>query len=512
MDIAKYFEVMNSRGKQLEQHQILKAKFLESLSDSQEQKKYARLWDYCSNMDAYLEDFIYRYEKRVFDQIIGKSKQIIGQKVLRTELINFSQQIDNCDSNDNTTFLFDFFNSTGVPSSDDTNIDKITIIDALKADKEKSEQTKEGVNEYRSFIKFEYFLLHILRLWCNKKQKERTDIIFKDTKLIIQFEEKLPWLKEKNENSENNAKDFLYYLFRYRLLFDYFFFKRDKETDEPFIAKLSLDGQDGISIDREAVNKEKNLRQIMNLQLLFNFTGDFHAQHWIQSVFDWLSTNSNFDNSFYVSYVHFLESFDEKIMAERVSEKTDLQQVYLNYKNNPNEEVAINREDLNHILHKGTSTSHYWFYKLDYRLWRDFDFTKMFSSPFVEKEKFSYKSIPFSFRLSRLNSVEHIFPQKKKKQWEDEKSVPCGDCPKVRSDRIDCFGNLALISRHFNSSLSDDYVNKKLKIQEQLNRGTIESLKMLLFYSNIESSEAITTLYCQEHQSDMIDHLVKNET
>ena len=155
---------------------------------------------------------------------------------------------------------------------------------------------KIGVDEYRSFMKFEYFLLHLLKLWCNKANNNCSNdehIIFKDTKLIEQFEGKLSWLKDKNSNSAYNAKSFLNTLFRYRILFDYFFFKRDKEKDEPFVAELKKDNNN-ISIERNP--KEQKVRQILNLQLLFNFTTDFYAQHWIQSVFKWLDDNK-FDNN-----------------------------------------------------------------------------------------------------------------------------------------------------------------------------------------------------------------------
>ena len=122
--------------------------------------------------------------------------------------------------------------------------------------------------------------------------------------------------------------------------------------------------------------------------------------------------------------------------------------------------------------------------------------------------KFQYKNIVNSFRLSRLNSIEHIFPQNKKDDWRNNDEKSCGDCPKACAERIDCFGNLALISQHFNSALSDDSENKKENIQRQLNRGTIESLKMLIYYSNINASSDMTVKYCQEHQEQMIDFLV----
>jgi len=112
--------------------------------------------------------------------------------------------------------------------------------------------------------------------------------------------------------------------------------------------------------------------------------------------------------------------------------------------------------------------------------------------------------------LKRLNSIEHIFPQSKKSEWEKIENGQCGDCPNENENIIDCFGNLALISAHMNGSLSDDSVNKKLKIKEQLNRGTIESLKMIHFYTMIEpKADPIKYLeVCSKHQETLKNLLI----
>ena len=117
---------------------------------------------------------------------------------------------------------------------------------------------------------------------------------------------------------------------RYRILFDYFFFKRFDEDDEPFVVLLTYDDEKNtVSIDRgkkEDPVKEKSIRRILNLQLLFNFTGDFYAQHWIQSALRWLDEKADGyrKNDFYKSYAEFLEDFDREIMCTRLSDN-DLQ-------------------------------------------------------------------------------------------------------------------------------------------------------------------------------------------
>ncbi|MDE4009798.1 DUF262 domain-containing protein, partial [Glaesserella parasuis] len=53
-DLNHYFEIMNNRGEQLEQHEIIKAHLMEKLSNESERSAFAAIWDACSDMDVYL--------------------------------------------------------------------------------------------------------------------------------------------------------------------------------------------------------------------------------------------------------------------------------------------------------------------------------------------------------------------------------------------------------------------------------------------------------------------------
>ena len=54
VDLNHYFEVMNSRGEQLEKHEIVKAKLMNVLNES-EKSKFAAIWDACSEMNTYIQ-------------------------------------------------------------------------------------------------------------------------------------------------------------------------------------------------------------------------------------------------------------------------------------------------------------------------------------------------------------------------------------------------------------------------------------------------------------------------
>ena len=158
------------------------------------------------------------------------------------------------------------------------------------------------------------------------------------------------------------------------------------------------------------------------------------------------------------------------------------------------EEINLNSTTLNKDffenkaqINSGTSTPHYWFYKLDYLLWKNDSIWKNLNLN-LDLSK---------FRLSRLNSIEHIYPQqplKPKEEWNN-------------SQKLNNFGNLALISNHMNSSLNNRDYNEEKRglLMNQLNKGTIESLKMILLYSKYKEW---TPENCDEHQIEMINLLI----
>ena len=102
---------------------------------------------------------------------------------------------------------------------------------------------------------------------------------------------------------------------------------------------------------------------------------------------------------------------------------------------------------------KGTSFKHYWFQKLEYILWKDWQ----------DKEDSRFKN----FRITSKNSIEHIHPQSKA----DNIAI-----------NVDDFGNLVLLSVAQNSEYSDKEVN--VKKQEFLNKTTYDSLKSYFIFKN----------------------------
>lgn len=66
-DLNRYFEVMNVRGEQLEQHDILKATLMKSL-DKYGQKVFSTVWDACRDMRGYVQT---HFRKEVREVLFG---------------------------------------------------------------------------------------------------------------------------------------------------------------------------------------------------------------------------------------------------------------------------------------------------------------------------------------------------------------------------------------------------------------------------------------------------------
>jgi len=460
MDVIKYFEVMNNRGKQLEKHQILKAKFLQQLRNDNS-KDWAKIWDYCSYMDTPIEDLIY-YN-------LGKKEKSENKvEEIRKNLLNFNYD--------------DYFKG-------EFKEERKTIKELLEEKDTKSEVEIKSQYEYRSIIKFSIFLIHVLKFFIVQKNLEGKDGFGKLNNIKVNDKDLLDYFYKNNEDKVHVnflfdtelAKNFLELMLKFRILFDYFIIKRDK-NDEPFIFR----------------NDNHHLKMI---ELLFiNSAPQYFAQHWIGVFLKWLyenkgsminiNDNLNFNNQ---EAIKFLEEFDNELAKVRLSDKEISDFIDEKIKDLNNKQIDI-KKNLEDILNRGTSAPHYWFYKLDYLLWKNYDWNKQFVNKFKESENFQYSKIKEQYRLTRLHSIEHIYPQSKKDDWECKE---CNEC-----NCIDCFGNLALISAHLNSALIDkDYNNKRLKIQEQLNNGTIESLKMLLVYSKYQEWDEGN---CKDHYDEMI--------
>ena len=462
-DLNRYFEIMNTRGEQLEQHDILKAQLMEYLSNRREQEFFSRVWSACSDMTGYVQMHFAKAEREV---------------------------------------IFD--GGWDVMPSDKWTDFKACLDMGQRADKEFSikgivkpsfrVETADGVQEgdgtpirFDSIIGFPHFLLHVLRVFLRVENVSLSKgsglgSLLDDKHLLADYNKVIACGqmggKPIKENEASFARKFILFLLRSRFLFDQFIIKREYAGDDQegvwSLKELCTSGRGSkkrpyyintrlcYPNEWEKTYAPRNKECLMiQSALRVSYTSP-KVMHWITELLVWL-----FDDE---SELPKLSDRAERIAAEAVAEgffeksleemgAYDLQE----YKS---EDYAF-----------GVRTPHIVFNYLDYLLWKS--------------DKEAYKDFVFEFR----NSVEHWYPQH-----------PSKDTFEIWNG-IDTFGNLCIISRSVNSKFSNLSPESKMKSFERMvQRGSLKLRIMGEIISKSTNQEWIEKK-CREHEEKMISLL-----
>ena len=457
-DLNKYFEIMNTRGEQLEQSDILKARLMSFLEGNrEEQELFAKIWDACSDMTGYVQ---MHFNKSDREQIFGESWNGFPQKDFFSSLVSSYQSESDSSERELTELkltIKEIISSEFNPESQLGNVDS---------------SNEDADARFESIISFPHFLLHAIRLYLPKeKQPEEVglDKSLDDKKLISDFdfvvksteEEVVDKDQGKMSNKADFAKGFIQHLLQLRYLFDKFIIKREfKEENldgEWSLKELIVSGQNAKAYYRNTTLREEDQKTINNEYLMIqaalrvSYTSP-KVMHWITELLNWLRDNHNNPEG--------LTDEGEKIAAEATSS-------FLNKRN----------------YKLGVQTPRIVFNFLDYLLWK--------------KDKGKYSDFQFEFR----NSVEHWYPQHPSQGTFEAWSVKYPAEEKL----IDSFGNLCLITRRVNSRFSNQSPEAKMKD----NSKTIEngSLKLRKMANITKEKEVWNKVTCEGHQKEMIDIL-----
>jgi uncharacterized protein with ParB-like and HNH nuclease domain len=399
-DLNHYFEIMNSRGEQLEKHEVLKAKCLEFVANK-ESETYAfnLIWEACANMEKYVQ-YGFKVEER--DLVFGKNdwnKLAVGSFDELSDLLAKNPKAFN---------------------QNDNNYTIVNILQNKKLTTNPSVTDSENPDRFNSVINFSNFLLHVLRI------QEKEDIALDDKRLISIFEKVIDDKKKDGKDLEEFVKTFAFNLLKTKFLFDKYIIKREflNGKDNWSLKRLKwykdnkISYVNSISIDDINENEGENRTVLMLLSMFHVSTPTLVYKHWLNAALNYVFENDNLTTSNYITY---LENLAKAFLFDRyiANEQSD----YFNiiYQNLGIPENTI--FDLNK-LDKGTSVENFIFNYLDYLLWK--------------QDRTKYDSFKFSFR----SSVEHYYPQH-----------PLEGLTVLDQSDVDKFGNLCLISSTTNSRL-----------------------------------------------------------
>lgn len=439
-DLNHYFEIMNNRGEQLEKHEVLKAKFMATLVNDEDRSCFSTIWDACSNMTRYTQmGFQSDLRKAVFGddwQAIPASFEAIQakhtSKQQKQDAMTLREIIDNKVSNAN---------------SDD--------------------EEREKEERFGTVIDFSNFLLHVLKLM---KTKEKVSL--DDKKLIDAFICKDAGLRVE-------AKDFVYELLKYRILFDSYIIKPDQHDEKRKWSLLRLNAnQNGNSLSPEypnAFSNDHNEKVRMILAMFHVSNPALVYKRWLSDALNILNTHTTQCANLTVDGEVYLTELER--LSDRYFEEITNGQALEFSEENPG------------VLHQGTGVQNFVFNRLDYLLWRTLSEGKPVGDITKENLAGHFTSFQFAFRTS----VEHYFPQ-----------IDPSGASKMKD--VDRFGNLCLISPSSNSRLSNYSPQDKKKFYQENNRA--ESLKQAIMMNYTDwGPEGEGLINIEKHETLMLNVL-----
>ncbi|WP_339658889.1 DUF262 domain-containing HNH endonuclease family protein [Flavobacterium frigidarium] len=453
-NLNHYFEIMNSRGEQLEKHEVLKATCLSEIKNDDKSKlAFNMIWEACSNMEKYVQ-YSFRIEERneifgyqnwndltitSFDSVADKVNRVKSDRIAKA---NTPQELNKS------------FSLAEIINSDKKNYNY------------KDEVTDDSPDRFNSVINFQNFLLHVLRVQIyNSDDIEsnlKLDIPLDDKRLLKTFEN----IMKSQTDKVQFVKDFGYNLLKCRFLFDKYILKRAfvKEKDGWSLKRLKWNpenrGSYVNSFGEEEVSTDN--KSLMLLAMFHVSAPTLVYKYWLNAALNYLYVNCN--SIIGNNYISYLESLSNAYYFDRFIAETPIDYDEIIYLNNG---ISCNSLVNKNKLHQGTEVENFVFNRLDYLLWK-------------EKHE-GYDKFEFAFR----SSVEHYYPQ-----------IPLPGHDKLDNNISNNFGNLCLISRSKNSKLSNNLPEAKKEHYKK----SIDSLKQkeMMKYSTWFTDEII------KHGNEMI--------
>lgn len=465
-DLNHYFEIMNTRGEQLEKHEIVKAKLLKvfTVLPTPERNEIAHVfnsvWEATSNMERYLQ----------YGFTPTQRSTLFGEK-------NWGHL--NVHNFDELTYAIGLVQEKGKPDITFSIKQILTENIASAAD----EKVEDRPVRFYSVVNFENFLLHVLRLMKGAIK----DIPLDDKRLISVFKEEI----EQSPDKVKFVKDFCYNLFKTKYLFDKYIIKREFVGGNDHLSLKRLKRYEGTNVsyvntfgeDTDESDNNENRKLQMLLSMFHVSTPTMVYKHWLSAALNFPYNNIvEKGNINAPEYIKYLEKIAKSFVFGRHLRNVEPFEYY-NVIFNDQAEADLAWDDVDEKkLTFGNVNNNLIFNYIDYLYWKNSDN----SDDKITKYEFSYRS-----------SVEHYYPQNPMDGGVKKLTTP------EEKKALNCIGNLCLISHSKNSKLSNFSPLQK----NEFYSNNIDSIKqyMMMKSGNNWDLQAI------EHHDKEVKELLKKE-
>ena len=448
VDLNHYFEVMNSRGEQLEKQEIVKSLLGQNLGD-EELLTFSRIWEACSEMNIYIQQ-------------VFPSNEVFGP--------------------DLSGFMVHSFNEIPQQGKQKEKGEiqggKDTILNLLSraVEKEKEDSSIEQTDRFQPIIDFPNFLLIVLKLTRMGYEKfNPVGFALDDKELLNEFTKAL----EAAEDKTKFTRSFTFNLLKSKYLLDNYVVHHalsDKELsgDNPWKLQYYYQETSKKKYPKNIAGMTEVQKELVHLLSMFevSFTPK-QRKNYLFYCLMYLFDNMG-DTEGYLDFLRWLADkyfFDVYLNKECLNERNmprpnAFDNVLLKNRRLQFEEVGMDGIDykavFNEIYSPGRSDIPLFVFNYtDYKIWSMYsdalrgNRTKKGSG---ERKEFfdalgcsDFELDPFNnFYFSRTRkSLEHYYPQAK--AVKDEEASECA----LGVSQINCFGNFAMIGSEANSSGSN---------------------------------------------------------
>ncbi|WP_087542798.1 DUF262 domain-containing protein [Acinetobacter sp. WCHA29] len=467
-NLNHYFEVMNSRGEQLEKHEILKAKLIGVLNKINDEADkissialFTNIWNATANMERYVQ---YGFSTAQREAIFGK---------------DWGDFISNDFSELQQNYADNLVQSHQKKESKLRILDMLTIPPDNIKNPDKSEEKPERFN---SIINFPNFLLQVLQIWLsqtNRNQKVALD----DKQLIDQFEKYILLKGQGNQEHERvieNVKGFMFTLLKCKFIFDQYIVKRDYSTDHDdwSIKRLKRYKDSSSYVNTFEGNNTDIAQRVLLLMTAFHVsTPTLSYKYWLNGALYWLYQNKDKSES---DYFNALQHLARKFIFQRYLNEKQIDYFDLIYGNHTIDDFKIDPSKLSF----GNIESNFVFNYLDFLIYCDATNHNLDDRHGVIK----------NFKFTQRSSVEHFYAQQ----------VEVADS-KDDDENLHSFGNLGLISSSKNSSIGNRLPSAKRDyFMHEINKGKIDTLKLYLMIQLLEKEKVWKREQIEKHEKAML--------
>lgn len=474
IDLNHYFEIMNSRGEQLEKHEIIKARLLQKLNNA-DKAKFNRLWEYCSEMNVYIQQK-YSNDRKSAEQIFGKTLGDFGY------VMDFDVLRD-VEDNTNTLKISDLINYKG-------------------SDTQQDEENK--IDTFQPIMDFSNFLLIVLKLTRMEESGfDPTSFNLDDKELIHEF--------DKVQVDKKFVKRFGFNLLMAKYLLDNYIVHHSNEDDtienNPWkLQYWQKEGKKGYlkNLDGESDTQNKLV------QLLSMFEVSFTARQRKNYLFYCLLYLFRSDDWDIGKYYEFLLGLADKYFKDVYLVADNLNEINTPKPGSFDSAILCDNAlditphngsfDFASIYGDGTIMSKgiplFVFNYLDYKLWEKYanesrgkktkegskERTKFFTA--LGCSDFGLKVFEQFYFSRTRRSLEHYYPQ----------ANANGESGAPNEDQINCLGNYAMIGSEANSSGSnwspktklDHYLDASGKIKQV----SVASIKFMIMMQKCKDNQS----------------------